>query len=56
VLSAIFLRSMGTVENKKVAAKSDPEIAQSSGMDEKYGGAENFERFGQDKQPRNLAS
>jgi hypothetical protein len=43
---------MGTVEKKIVAIKSDPEVAHSLTMDDKYGGLENPESFGQDKTSR----
>jgi hypothetical protein len=43
---------MGTVEKKIVAIKSDPEVAQSYAMDDKYGGLENPDRFGHDKTSR----
>jgi hypothetical protein len=48
-LSAIFLGGMGTVEKKIVAIKSDPEVAHSLTMDDKYGGLENPANFGQGK-------
>lgn len=40
---------MGTVEKKIVAIKSDPEVAHSLTMDDKYGGLENSANFGQGK-------
>jgi hypothetical protein len=49
LLSAVFLGGMGTVEKKIAATKSDPEVAQSYAMDDKYGGLENPESFGQDR-------
>jgi hypothetical protein len=51
-LSAVFLGGMGTVEKKIVATKSDPEVAQSYVMDDKYGGFENPDRFVHDKTSR----
>jgi hypothetical protein len=40
---------MGTVEKKIAAIKSDPEVAHSLTMDDKYGGLEDPENFGQGK-------
>lgn len=48
-MSAIFLGGMGTVEKKIAAIKSDPEVAHSLTMDDKYGGLEDPENFGQGK-------